>query len=166
MSEETPTRRSLSLRALAEVVAGVGVLVTLVVLVLEVRANTEATQAASFAQSIDALNEFRLTLAADRELAELWRHYVMEQEADATVLNDVRTQVLRTTLWGIYENAYFAHQRGLLGIAEWSRFERTSCEGYFRDMRHDAWMRGSRLPGSRQSLTDEFADYVESVCLE
>ena len=45
------------LRRVAEFVASLAVLVTLVLVALELRQNTDATRAASYAQSMDALTD-------------------------------------------------------------------------------------------------------------
>ena len=65
--------------------------------------------------------------------------------------------------WAIYENAYYAEQRGLLGASEWGRFEQQICRRYAND--GPRW--SERLAGNqseRELLTDEFGDYVEEAC--
>ena len=153
-----------NLAQLAEVVASIGVLVTLVFLVFEVRHNTETTQATTYERSMEGLNEWRLTIAGDAELARLWTAYVAG-DTEQVLAGQFRLNLLVNTLWGVYENAYYSNQRGLLGVSEWSRFERQICAQYARDQLHGAWIRMAGGPiGVRTLLTDEFAEYAESLC--
>ena len=64
------------LRHVAEFVTTLAVLVTLVLVTLELRQNTGATQAAAYAQSMDALTDWRLAIASDPDLASVWSDYM------------------------------------------------------------------------------------------
>jgi hypothetical protein len=66
------------LAQVAELLASFAVVVSLVFLVAEVRRNTEVTRAAAYDRSVDALNQWRLTIASDRDLATLWQAYRTE----------------------------------------------------------------------------------------
>ena len=121
MTEEPkPHRRRnpSSLRQLTEILASVTVVVTLIFMVVEIRQNTETARAASYAASMDGLTQWRLTMAGDAELAALWEAYNFGGERP----EDFRLNLLVSTLWGIYENAYYSNQRGLIGPSEWERF--------------------------------------------
>ena len=110
---------------------------------------------------MEGLNQWRLTLAGDAELSGLWAAY-MAGDPEQQLAGELRVNFLVNTLWGIYENAYYSNERGLLGVSEWSRFERQICAQYARDH-----LRGTWLPepqGVRTFLTGEFAGYTESAC--
>ena len=157
---QSPHRRS-SLSALAqiaEIIASVAVLITLVFLVVGVRQNTEITRAAAYERSMAGLNEWRLTIVTDPELAILFEEYV-RKEPGSPGSEDFRLQLTLNTLWGIYENSYYARQRELLGDSEWSRFEVQLCTSYERDS-----LRWATPTGVRTLLTGEFASYAESFC--
>ena len=137
------------LRHVAEFVTSLAVLVTLVLVALELRQNTDATQAASYAQSMDALTDWRLAIASDPDLASVWSDYMGGAEPD-----DARIRLLINALWGIYENAYYSWRRGIMGDSEWSRFERLICQRRDREFAR----------GITNLLTAEFIEYAESRC--
>jgi hypothetical protein len=139
-------------------VASVAVLITLVFLVVGVRQNTEITRSAAYDRSMAGLNEWRLTIATDPELASLFDTYFQKDPASPGPA-DARLGFMLNALWGVYENAYYAHERRILGDAEWSRFEFQICVSYERDRYR--WT-GSRP--IRPFLTEDFASYTESRC--
>ena len=149
MSSESKASGPASLRQLTEIFAGVAVVITLIILVFEVRQNTEVARAASYAESMDGLTQWRLTMASDPELAALWEAYYLRGER----AEDFRLNLLVSSLWGIYENAYYSNQRGLLGPSEWERFERQLCQNAPRD-----------LPVIENLLTEEFRTFSASGC--
>ena len=149
MTEESQASSPSSLRQLTELLAGVAVVVTLIILVVEIRQNTEVARAASYAESMDGLTQWRLTMASDPELATLWEAYNFGGERS----EDFRLDLLVSSLWGIYENAYYSNQRGLFGPSEWERFERQICQNASRD-----------LPSLGNLLTEEFRAFADSGC--
>ena len=157
---KSPKRRAplSTLAQLAEIVASVAVLITLVFLVVGVRQNTEITRSAAYDRSMVALNEWRMAIAADPELARLFDTYVQKDPASQGS-TDNRLSLMLNVLWGVYENAYYAHDRRILGDAEWSRFETQICISYERETLR--WNTSQRI---RSFLTEEFASYTESSC--
>ena len=149
MTEESQASSPSSLRRPTEILASVAVVVTLIFVVVEIRQNTEVARAASYAESMDGLTQWRLTMASDPELATLWEAYNFGGERS----EDFRLNLLVSTLWGIYENAYYSNQRGLFGRSEWERFERQVCRNAARD-----------LPLIGNLLTEEFRAFAESGC--
>ena len=78
---------------------------------------------------------------------------------------DFRLHLILNTIWGVYENSYYAHQRRILGDSEWSRFENQICVSYDRDA--PRWTPAPGRPpliSIRPFLTEEFAGYTESLC--
>ena len=143
---------------IAEIIASLAVVATLLFLVAEVRQNTQVTRAAAYEKGMEAVNEWRFKLASDPELARLYRTYTLEGPGQGE-LEDYRVRILLNVLWSDYETAYFANERGLLGAEEWSRFEVMSCIAYSRDL--EWWHGESPL---RRLLTNEFADWVQGRC--
>jgi hypothetical protein len=165
MSEESrgPDQRPTLARfaQLAEILASLAVLVTLIFLVAEVRQNTETTRATSYDRSMEALNQWRLSVAADPDLSRMYEAHTRGEDGDLPVESGFRLQLVINTVWGIYENAYYVNQRGLLGASEWSRFERQICAQYDRNRVSNRW--GGTF-GSRTLLTEQFVTFVEGSC--
>ena len=147
-----------TLAQFAEIVASVAVLITLVFLVVGVRQNTEITRSAAYDRSMAGLNEWRLAIATDPELAAIFETYVQKDPASQGP-TDFRLGLILNALWGVYENAYYAHERRILDDAEWSRFEIQICISYGRES-----YRWATTPGIRLFLTENFASYTESLC--
>ena len=146
------------LASIAEIVSGIAVVVTLVFLVVGIRENTDITRADAFDRNIESLNQFRLDLAKDPELARIWQE---QSESQSMEENDqYRLFLLQLALWGIYEKAYYANQYDLIGLDEWSRFEHQICQR-MDDMRSERW---ERLAAS--SLTEQFSDYARTLCAD
>ena len=154
---KSPKRRA-PLSTLAEIVASVAVLITLVFLVVGVRQNTEITRSAAYDRSMVGLNEWRMAIATDPELASLFDTYLQKDPASQGS-TDNRLSLMLNVLWGVYENAYYAHDRRILDDAEWSRFETQICISYERETLR--WNTSQRI---RSFLTEEFANYTESFC--
>ena len=166
MSEDSGDGRprlSLSqIAQLAEVVASLAVLLTLLFLVLEVSQNTQTVQATSYDRSMEAMNEWRLTIATDPDLTRMYAAHVLAGAPREPGVRVDQLQMILNSLWGIYENAYYLNVRGLLGEAEWSRFERQICAAVTRGRRDERW---DSVGGSRPLLTEQFASYVDASCV-
>ena len=69
-----------------------------------------------------------------------------------------RVRLVYLELWGIYEAAYFANERGVLGLDEWARFEFSICNqldgivSNFWDFDYE------NLPTFRQIMTPSFVE--------
>jgi len=158
-----PTVTLVRVAQIAEILSSLAVIVTLLFLVAEVRQNTRVTQAAAYEQRIEELNRWRAILVTDSEVAAAWLTDREEAGASQGKVADFRLGILFFMQWAIYENAYYANQRGLLGAAEWSRFERQICVRY--ENSGSRWDAGTAVTSSeRQLLTEEFARFVEDSC--
>lgn len=153
-------KRGMTLSAWAhvsEIVAAVGVIVGFVFLSLELKENTEITRASSYDRSIDRLNDWRTNVVRDRDVSRLYLAYTDGTEEELTPPDQFRLQVLLTSLWGVYEGAFFSHTYGVLGESEWSRFEAQICE--HRGLNPSAW---NRIVAPRISV--QFSTFVQDAC--
>jgi len=144
--------------SIAEIVSGVAVVTTLVFLFLGIRENTEIVRASAYAGSMDSLNDFTMDVVTDADLRAVWTAFLNENTVD---VDDRQTlQMLLIVLFRNYEKAYFSERYGLLGSAEWGRFERQICLQVDR-----AHVTDESILGFLDAvLTDEFAVYVHSTC--
>ena len=141
--------------SIAEIVAAIGVIVTLIFLIVGIRENTEITRVTAFDRNMEAVNQWRMELAKDPELARIWRS---REDLAALSENDhLRLVMLHGSLWGIYEKSYYAREYGLLGQAEWSRFETQMCR-QINSMNPGSWS------PMTVTLTPQFVSYVEGLC--
>jgi hypothetical protein len=146
--------------SVAEIASGVAVVITLAILIIGIRENTDAIRASTYAQSLNALNQWRGSIYESREVGGFWEAF---RAGDVDELDSVDTGRLGQfviNLFTIYEHSYFAWQRGLIGGSEWRRFEPNICLQYTRV---------ARLPrvslAYEGALTKEFQDFVSELCL-
>ena len=59
--------------SIAEIIAAIGVIVTLIFLIVGIRENTEITRVTAFDRNMESVNQWRLEMAKDPELARIWR---------------------------------------------------------------------------------------------
>ena len=149
--------------SIAEIVAGVAVIVTLVVLILGVRENTDVTRASVYANTIDSINELESNVLSDPELSRLWRAFItIRRDVDQITESDAdRIVIMITILFRNYEKAYYTRQYGLLGEAEWARFERAICMNFERMQ-----VLGRGFGGLEASVTDDFHAYILDTCAD
>jgi len=137
---------------LAEIVSGTAVVITLVFLVIEVRENSDLIRANTFDRNIESLIDWRMQIVSNdsslRAMADYWG--IDDREA-------LRQQMLVVNMWSIYEKTYYAQSYGLIGDAEWDRFETVICR--YTDRQPDFWTKKVS-----QFLTREFRNYVIGVC--
>lgn len=118
--------------SVAEISSGVAVVITLVLLVLGIKENTEMTRASMYANTMESTSELDRIVLADPELRRIMRAYldgetVSLEDSDRSALLFIVASQART-----YDTAYFMRQYGLFGENEWTRFEGAICRGYER----------------------------------
>jgi hypothetical protein len=116
----------------AEIVSAVAIVVTIGFLAIQTMENTNALQAQTYQELMRDLNERRLAVAGPEYSAidEKWRNNGLES---LTYAETRQFRIFAGYLWGIYESAYFANERGILGPSEWSRFHTAMCSRLQRD---------------------------------
>ena len=124
---------------ISEIISGIAVLATLGFLLLEVRENTAVTRAEAYGQSVDRLNYWRMELADNPELSDIYRTF---RDGDVSELSETQKQqfgFFYSALWGIYESAYYSQGYDILGEAEWDRFQSQICGQYNNSIRQQNW---------------------------
>ena len=142
--------------SIAEIVSGLAVVVTLVVLIAEIRDNTQVMRVSAYADSVDSINEFGALVSRDADSARIWDAYVTGNTDDRDRIDLRRLQSWAYIQFRNYEKAYFSEQSGLLGGEEWERFDRTICDFFAR-----AQSAGLNI---EEPLTLEFLGYVTNSC--
>ena len=148
------------LKEIGEAISIVAVLVTLVFLILEVRENTAAIRTEAYGGNITRMNDWRMQLASDPELSRMFARF-NEGELSGSELDLTERQqfvLFYSSLWSIYESAYFARNYGTLGESEWSRFELMMCQQFGLSTAQGMWPMMDRI------LSPEFRTYTEENC--
>jgi hypothetical protein len=144
---------------ISEITASIAVLITLVVLVFEVRENTEAVKKSSYETLSNQLIDWRLLMTTDPNLHRVFYTETREGGEDWALEGEDRHvfQVYVQALWLIYEQAYYAYSYGDLQETEWQRFEETICRRYVPEY---IWT--APKSGTRTILSPRFIAFVES----
>jgi len=108
---------------IAEIVGGVAVVVTLMLLVIEVNQNTETLKAATYDSLVADLGEWRLGNARNDSIASVlsksWEEMTPEEQK--------RQRDVIVSLFFILERAFIQWDAGNLEERDWERFRRSIC---------------------------------------
>jgi hypothetical protein len=161
--------RDAKVKAIIELVGALAVLVGLVFVGLELRQNTAAIQAATFAGYTDGAIDWLSDVTNSAELSDIWYRF----GSGANDLNDVelgRAQMLLRQQWFRYQNAYSQRQRDALSDADWEVARKQICRDPNREESEDeaglsarnfAVIRQDTWPQHRPYVNQEFIDFVE-----
>ena len=146
---------------ISEIVSGVAVLITLVILIVGIRENTAITRVSVYGDLMDAIGEIdRLTIAdpeLDRMISTLF-------DGSAETLTESQRRTVRSYLSALfknYERAYFSREYDVIGDAEWERFERVICGNYRRGKQV-----GADFVRDGGFLTSAFREYIATSCAD
>jgi hypothetical protein len=140
---------------LAEVVAAVAVVVSLIYVGREVQSNTAAIRAASLQGVANASGEILLTVASDSALSRIRqmgnRDISLLNEAEAYRYGTLVRQSLLTL-----QNVYFQNELGVLDPRVWAGYHRVICDVWSRPGVQATW------DLHRHTLDPGFVGIVES----
>jgi hypothetical protein len=146
---------------MAEIFGGVAIIVTLAFLAVQMRENTEAIRAQTFQELQSQLNDWRSFGTVQPEFIEAMEKFQSKGWEGLDAVESLRVWSRFVTLWAIFESAYIANERGVLGEIEWRRFERGACRRFA--VSQQQW----DPPDSRDMknlLTPEFVSFIETTC--
>jgi len=140
---------------LAEVISGIAIVATLLVLVYETRQSTNATYAASYDDLAAELVDWRLALVSNpKALADYEAFAGFRSDEPDDYFPSVGGMAADALLL-IYERAYFARFYGRLGDVEWERYESSICSPFGQRIY-------AALVDLRRTYTSEFSRYIEN----
>ena len=144
---------------IAQVLSGLAVVITLVFLVIEIRAGTNVTRASMYADLADGFVNNRNLRVQDPELNRIISLFT-EEGAELGPDEVLRISPFVQNIFQLYDVAYFSQQYEVIGESEWARFERNICTNYGRAVSHDM----VRAIGG--VISEEFLNYVVAACTE
>ena len=118
--------------SIAEIVSGLAVVVTLVILIIGIRENTNITRMSMYADQMAVFNDLTRDAYRDEQLTAILDAFLME---DLSTLELMDIKRLENAVWYVfrnYESAYIAHEAGYYGEDEWERMERHACLNFER----------------------------------
>ena len=115
---------------IAEIISGIAVVATLVILIVSVQRNTETTRAMMFAELSDS--DIEHMALADPELNEIYSVWLQARTAELS--EEQQRRVIRITVITAsrYDTAFTMRNSGLLGPNEWEIRSRYLCTSFER----------------------------------
>ena len=148
----------------AEVVSALAIIVTLGFLVIEMRANTVAIHHQTYQVLTEQLNEYRTTLVGPGGLEAREKLRVQGWDSLTRIEQD-RVRFPTINLFGVYESAFYARQRGVIGLSEWERFATAICRNYRRNLERGSWAPDGGFTPFTELLTPDFVQHIEESCM-
>ena len=111
---------------ISEIIGGMAILITLVLLLIELQQNTAAIRTATYDDLVADLADYNLTQITDNELSEMR----FETRVDLSSITERQQYMLnRATLvrFQHYERAYIQWAAGYLDESQWERFRFYLC---------------------------------------
>lgn len=143
----------------AEIVASLGVVISLIYVAAELRSNTAAVKAATVQSITNSSRDVLVTVAANEGLARIRQI----GEADPSALTDAEAfrffQFSRQN-WLYFQNIWIQWDLGVVDDRAWSSFDRIICGIYSRPGNRKEW------PEHAAALDAQFVKVVESCDLE
>lgn len=143
------------LAALAEIVAALAVVVSLIYVGQELRSNTAAVKAESLQSVADASGELLTTIASDSALSRI-RQLGSDNISLLTDAERYRYATLLRVSFFTLQNVYFQSELEVLDPRVWAGYERVVCELWANPGVRATW------DLHRDALDPGFAELVES----
>jgi hypothetical protein len=148
------------LRRNLEIIGGLAVIVSLLIVAYEIRQNTTALQATAMQESTTILREQVMILATNPDLSRLIASDFEQLSSD----EQRRVKWSSRSFWFGYQGQFRQWHIGLLPNEEWSTWFNIICVNY-KSNTGEAATGGSPLwPFVRPLLLPDFVNYVETNC--
>lgn len=144
--------------SIAEIVSGLAVVATLVILIVGVSENTEVTRASMYAAGIESLNQLNHTIAADPDLSRMWTAFLDRRTHELTDAEKSRLETIIVSMFRTYDTAFSMARVDLLGDNEAERFERQICVNIENANAAEFTELVHRITSS------DFSDFTNTVC--
>jgi hypothetical protein len=143
------------INALAQLIAAVGVIVSLFYLAVQIRQNTRSMRAMVVNSLAQSIADVIRPMAEDRELMRAF-HVVVEDWQGATDDDRMRALPLFFSTFKLFENAWFQQRQGALDPQQWQGWDAYIRMYYHRPGVKVWWQL------RRAAFAAGFRDYVES----
>ena len=144
-----------AINALAQLIAAIGVIVSLFYLAAQIRQNTRSMRAMVVESLAKSIADVIRPMAEDRDLMRAF-HLVVEDWHGATDDDRTRALPLFFSTFKLFENACFQQRQGTLEREQWEDWDAYIRMYYHRPGVKDWW----RL--RRAAFAAGFRDYIES----
>jgi hypothetical protein len=127
-----------ALGSIAEFVAAIGVIASLVYLAVQIRQNTQSIRASTYEGMVRGSGDFLLPLIQDRDLAKSFERAV-DRWSQLDYEEQVQVMYLLTQLFRNWENAYYQHRQGTLEPWLWEAWQHVVLSYFHQPGVQDWW---------------------------
>jgi len=141
--------------AIAELLGGIGVIVSLFYLAMQIQQNTRSVRAASYHSVVTSLSELSGSIGRDADASRLF--FAGTNDHDRLTQEEWRQfGILVTSLFRNYENIFYQHSQEMMEDAVW--------QGWANSMTRAFWMPGVQAwwPIWRDDCQAGFRDFLEA----
>ena len=149
--------KKIDVGTVVQMLANIGVIAGIVILAVEIRGNTTATQAQTLQAAAQADQEFLFSIGADSGLSRLWTTYLgspeslsPEERAQGAFLFSAQLRRL--------ENVYLQYQIGALPDEAWQ-----SRQGLFSSLANSPGYAAYAKSGFARNSSDEILEYMNEL---
>ena len=145
---------------IAEVAGSVAVVVTLVVLILQVQANTDLSRIEAYDSVTRDFDAWRRDVLGDPANLSLFHAYARGETPPEGSEDALKLGLLLTIQWSAHERAYYSHKEDIISGDRWERISESDCRQYSllsafpTSIREDFFSR----------LTAEFRQHIVQKC--
>jgi len=146
--------------SIAEVIGSVAIAISLVILIIELRANTELTRITAYESVSKDFDDNRQFYLSNPEVFDL--AYAINSsglaDTDAESKDGLKAVFYLLNIFTGLERAYLAYQAGVFGEDEWDRIHRSECAtwGQIQETEYE-----SRVTFR---LTSRYVSHLQSTC--
>ena len=111
------------LASIGEIIGGVGVVISIIYLAIQIRANTEAERTSTYQSIVSDFGALNNTMASTPELSHLFVQ-AMENYHNLSADEKARISQLFFQCFRFFENMFYQHQKGYLDKEVWVGWKR------------------------------------------
>ena len=131
---------------------------SLILLISEVRTNTEVLRASAYASIVAESKDFREFLISDDTRVQLFGDIYTGNFPDTDSIDFVKVQVILMNMWNGFDAAYMSFSTGVLLQEEWGRIRRNACFEY-------PFIQGAIVEENvLRFVSDDFRKYMAGAC--
>jgi hypothetical protein len=147
------------LGSISEIIGGLGVIISLIYLALQIRKNTDAERTSTYQAVVSDFGALNNTMASSSELSLLFVH-AMENYHQLSSDEKARISQIFFQTFRYFENMYYQHRKGYLDEEVWTGWKRLMLTYYSRPG-FQAWW-GHR----RDVYSESFAIFLKTEKLD
>ena len=143
---------------LAEIISAFAVVITLLILIVEVRENTDTLKTSSYQSQLEKFNGWREVMLLEQQNMDIFLLYSQGKIPDQGTSEYIRLNFILSTLWGNYDSAYASFKSGMFEDNEWNRIKVSMCLEY--ETMHDRKIEDIVY----LRISSDLIKYIESEC--